>query len=211
MYPRKPLTFSDQLVRLKTYLRRARTDLRRKYDELFEATKRRWDCPLEVSVRRHAVDHVQETVNLLEACVEEMQRQEAMVYAPFKPGERIVVRRDCGESYGPYLVVDVLPDKKTRYAYECVQLTKNGSMYKKGGNTRVWPSISVTIGASDCPLSDEGAWASEYLRRCAETSSVLATQVGDLRLFEIQKMPLGGIRYTRKDRLDPPSTVERGL
>jgi len=57
MYPRKPLSYGEQLARLKAYLGRARTDLLRKYDELFGATKGRRDCPLEVQIRRRAVDH----------------------------------------------------------------------------------------------------------------------------------------------------------
>lgn len=43
MYLRKPLPYGEQLARLNTYLRRARSDLRRKYDDFFEATKARRD------------------------------------------------------------------------------------------------------------------------------------------------------------------------
>ena len=63
MYPRKPLPHGEQIARLKTYLRRARTDLRRKYDEFFEATKGRRDCPLEVQIKHRAIEarrHAQE-------------------------------------------------------------------------------------------------------------------------------------------------------
>jgi hypothetical protein len=203
MYPRKPLSHGEQKAHLKVYLRRARTDLRRKYDEFFKATKGRRDCPLEVQVRHRAVEHAQSIVRLLEACLEEVQRQEAMFYAPFKPGDRIDIERQGGEGFGSFLVIDVLPDKTTRYCYECVALTKRGSMYKRGGNTRVWPKPSTTIRASEIPLNAEGAWESEYFQRCAETSRLMSMEKGDLRLFDVQKTALGLVHYRRKDMLDP--------
>jgi hypothetical protein len=58
--------------------------------------------------------HFRDAVSLIEACVAEIERQEAMFYAPFKPGDCIDIERTiCGErtTIGPYLVVDVLPDK----------------------------------------------------------------------------------------------------
>ncbi|SFM27275.1 hypothetical protein [Variovorax sp. OV329] len=204
MYPRKPLPHREQLARLKTYLGRARTELRRKYDEFFSATKGRRDCPLEVQIRNRAIDNALITVKLLEACVQEVQRQEAMFYAPFKPGDRIEVERHEGGAFEAYLVVDVLPDKKTLYSYECVALTKNGAMYKRGGSARIWPRASSTIRASEAPLNAEGMWESEYFRRCAETSRILAMRRGDVSLFEARKTPLGVIQYRRKDFLDPP-------
>jgi hypothetical protein len=203
MYPRKPLANGEQIARLKIYLRWARRDLRRKYDEFFETTKGRRDCPFEVQVRHCAVDHAQSIVKLLEACLGEVQRQEAMFYAPFKPGDRIEIERH-GEEFDSFLVIDVLPDKKTRYSYECVALTKSGSMYKRGGNTRVWPQASTTIRASEARLNAEGAWESEYFRRCAQTSRLLSMEKGDLRMFEAQKTGLGLQHYRRKDMLDPP-------
>jgi hypothetical protein len=203
MYPRKPLSHGEQLARLKIYLRRARTDLQRKYDEFFKATKGRRDCPLEVQVRRRAVDNAQSIVGLLEACLGEVQRQEAMMHAPFKPGDRIEIERQKGEAFDSLLVIDVLPDKKTRYCYECIALTKHGSMYKRGGNARVWPNASTAIRASEAPLNAEGAWESEYFRRCAETSRVLSMEKGDIRLFEAKKTALGLVHYRRKDMLDP--------
>ena len=203
MYPRKPLSYGEQLARLKAYLRRARIDLRRKYDEFFGATKGPRDCPLEVQIRNRAVDHALSTVKLLEACVQEVQRQEAMLYAPFKPGDRIEVERHKGRAFEAYLVVDVLPDKKTLYSYECVALTKNGAMYKRGGSARIWPRASSTIRASEAPLNAEGMWESEYFRRCAETSRILSMRRGDVSLFEARKTQ-GGIQYRRKDFLNPP-------
>jgi hypothetical protein len=204
MYPRKPLSYGEQLARLKTYLGRARTDLRRKYDHFFAATKGRRDCPFEVQFRHLEVDHALSTVKLLECCVQEVQRQEAMFYAPFKAGDRIEFQRHQGGAFGAYLVIDVLPDKKTRYSYECVALTKSGSMFKRGGSARLWPRAGSTIRASEAPLNADGMWESQYFRRCAETSRVLSLHRGDLRLFEAQKTPLGGIYYRRRDLLDLP-------
>ncbi len=210
MYPRKPLPHGEQIARLKTYLRRARTELRRKYDEFFEATKGRRDCPLEVQIKHRAIDQAQRTVKLLEAGVEELQRQEAMFCAPFKPGDRIEVQRHGVDAFDTYLVVDVLPDKKTRYSYECVALTKSGSMYKRGGNTRVWPKASSAIRASQAPLNAEGMWESEYFRRCAETSRLLSMHRGDLRLIEARETPLGGTVFRRKEWVEPPA-IEHAL
>jgi hypothetical protein len=206
MYPRKPLPHTEQLARLKKYLRRSRTELRHRYEELFEATKSRRDCPLEVSIRRRAVDSLHDTVKLLEVCVEELRRQEAIFYAPFKPGDRIFVDRQiegADKTYGPYLIINVLPDKKTCYAYECVAVTKEGAMFKRGGDARVWPLPDSKIRASDAPLNAEGKWEAEYFRRCADTSHLLSFKTGDLTLFEAQKDAFGGIYYRRKDRLEP--------
>jgi hypothetical protein len=174
------------------------------YDEFFQATKGRRDCPLEVQLKSRAVDHALSTVKLLEACVHEVQRQEAIFFAPFKPGDLIDVDRHDGGTFDTYLVIDVLPDKKTKYSYECVALTKSGSMLKRGGDTRVWPSASSTIRSSEAPLNAEGKWESEYFRRCAETSRLLSMNIGDLRLFESLKTSLGGTYYRRKDFLDLP-------
>jgi len=204
MYPRKPLSYREQLARLNAYLGRARTDLRRKYDEFFGATKGRRDCPLEVQIRHRAVDHALSTVKLLEACVQEVQRQEAMFYAPFKPGDRIEVGRHEGGTFETFLVVDVLPDKKTLYSYECVALTRSGAMYKRGGSVRIWPRASSTIRASEAPLNADGRWESEYFRRCAETSRIMSIHRGDMSLFEAKEALLGGVHYRRKDILDPP-------
>jgi len=206
MYPRKPLSHAEQLVRLKRYLVRSRTELRHRYDEFFEATKGRRDCPLEVRIRHRMIDHHRDVVSLLEACVEELQRQEAMFYASFKPGDCVTVERSCdglSTKSGPYLIVDVLPDRRARYSYECVALTKSGAVYKRGGHLRVRPDSSLTIHSSDVPLSESGRWEAEYFRRCADTSHQLAYAIGDITLFEASDDLLGRRHYRRKDRLEP--------
>jgi hypothetical protein len=151
-------------------------------------------------------DHFEDAVSLLEACVEELKRQEALFLAPFKPGDCIVVERTAegaSNTYGPYMIVDVLPDKRTKYSYDCVALTKGGSMYKRSGNARICPDVSSAIAISDLALSDSGQWEAEYFRRCAQTSHQLAHSTGDLTLFEASKDMLGRPRYRRKDRLNP--------
>ena len=206
MSARKPLPHAEQLVRLKRYLRRSRTELPHRYDELFESTKGRRDCPLEVSVRRRMVDHFEDSVSLLESCVEELQRQEALFFAPFKPGDCIAVERDVDgapKMSGPYMVIDVLPDQRTQYSYDCVALTKNGSMYKRAGTARVSPDASTLVLASKVALSDAGKWEAEYFRRSAQTSRLLAFSSGDITLFEARKDWLGRPHYRRKDRLEP--------
>lgn len=206
MSPRKPLSHAEQLFRLKRYLRRSRTELRHRYEELFESTKGRRDCPLEVTVRRRMVRQFEDTVSLLEACLDELQRQEALFYAPFKPGDVIAFERDVNGTRtlsGPYMVVDVLPDRRTKYSYDCVALTKDGAMFKRAGSARVSPDASTIVIASDMPLNDAGRWEAEYFRRCAQTSHQLAFLSGDVTLFEAFKDWLGTPHYKRKDRLDP--------
>lgn len=212
MYPRTPLPHAEQLARLKTYLRSARIDLRRRYDASFKATKGRRDCPLEVQIKHLAVDHAQNTVKLLEACVHELQRQEAMFYAPFKPGDRIEVEFQKEAIVRTYLVVDIRPGKGKKYTYDCVALTKSGSMYKRRSNAWITPSASSTIRASGAPLNAEGKWESEYFRRCAETSRVMSMDRGDLRLFKAQNKPWWGVAdYKRWDFLDPPPPKDRSI
>ena len=208
MYPRKPLPYAEQLARLQRYLRRSRTELRHRYDEFFEATKRSEDCPLEVRIRQRAIDSAQDTVKLLEVCVEEVRRHEAIFYSPFKPGDRIDVEKISGgavEVFGPYLIIDVLPDKKSRYSYECIALTKVGAMFKRGGHARISARPSWNIRASNAPLDAEGKREAEFFRKCAETSHILALRTGDIRLFEAQKNAFGGTYYRRKEWLEPPN------
>jgi len=206
MHPRKPLPHADQLSRLRRYLRRTRTELRHRYEECFDATRGRRECPLEVRVRRRMIEHYDETASLLEACVKEMERQEAMFYAPFKPGDRIEVlqiRDGICEAAGPYLVVDVLPDKRARYMYDCVALTKAGAIYKRGGARWIRPDTVENIRSSDAQLNKDGQWEAENFRRCADTSRLLAYELGDITLFEGQLDSFGRPRHRRKDRLDP--------
>ena len=89
-YPRKPLPHTEQIVRLKRLLRRTRTEVQHRYEDLFDSTRGRRECHLEVAVSCRLLGASQDAVSLLEACVEELERQEAMFYAPFKPGDRIV-------------------------------------------------------------------------------------------------------------------------
>jgi hypothetical protein len=151
------------------------------------------------------VDHFEDAVSLLEVCVEELQRQEALFLSPFKPGDCIAVERDVDgvpKTSGPYMVIDVLPDNRTQYSYDCVALTKNGSMYKRAGTARVSPDASTIVVPSDVALNDAGRWEAEYFRRSAQTSHQLAFSDGDVTLFEARKDWLGIPHYRRKDRLE---------
>ena len=150
-------------------------------------------------------DHYEDAVSLLEVCVEELHRQQALFLAPFKPGDCVVVERDVGgipETSGPYMVIDVLPDERTLYSYDCIALTKGGSMYKRAGTARVSPDGSTVVVAAEVTFNDVGRWESEYFRRCAQTSHQLAFSDGDLTLFEARKDWLGRPHYRRKERLD---------
>ena len=165
IYSRKPLPHAEQIVRLKRLLRRSRTEVQHRYDDLFGSTKGRRECPLEVAVRRKLLSASQDAVSLLEASVEELERQRAMFYAPFKPGDRIVVERTergVSETFGPFLIIDILPSKRSRYTYDCVALTKAGAMYKNRGAARLGPDKLSTIKSSYVVLNTAGLWEAEY-------------------------------------------------
>lgn len=204
MHPRKPLTHQDQLVRLRKLANRAEKALRHCYDEFFEATGRRRDCPLEVAILSRRLDHAKEIVALARACTEEMRRQEAMFYAPFKPGDRITVERPIGQrvqTFGPYLIVDVEPDKRTVYRYEVAGLVKSGRMHKRDAWTWIAPHRTTVIRPWAGEVCDEGESEARYFKECAATSRTLAFERGDLSLFEaIPTGNLGGVSYRRKDR-----------
>ena len=148
MYPRKPLSHAEQLVRMKRCLGRLRTQLRHRYDEFFEATKGRRECALEVQLRSRLLEATRDVVALGEACLEELRRQELLFYAPFKPGDRILIDR-AGEgittTLGPYLIVDVCPDKRRAFHYRAVELTKKGAVSKRGTVLWLSPRASATI------------------------------------------------------------------
>jgi hypothetical protein len=130
MYPPKPLSHREQIERMNRYVRRLRTQLRYRYDEFFESTKGRRDCPFEVQLRGRLLDATRDTLVLAEACVEELRRQEVMFYAPFKPGDRVVVERAVDEPTAKqyqYLIIDVRPGKRAAFHYEAIELTKKGT------------------------------------------------------------------------------------
>jgi hypothetical protein len=207
VHRRKPLPLPDQMVNLKRYLRRSRTELKHRYNEFFEATRRRSDCPLEVRMRSRAIDFAQDTVSLLEACLKELERQHAMSLAQFKPGDRVLVERTIEgtvKPFGPYLILDVLPEKRLGYRYDAALLTKAGEMHKRWVSHWLSPSAGTVIRQCNPPLNENGRWQAEYYRRCSETATQLTCVAGDLSLFEaVDGGFLGGRHYRRKDRLEP--------
>jgi hypothetical protein len=206
VYSRKPLPLPEQLVQLKRYLRRSRTELKHRHEEFFDATRRRSDYPFEIGLRSRAIDLAQDTVSLTEACIKELERQQAMTLAEFKPGDRVLVERTIdGEprTYGPYLILDVLPAKRLGFRYDAAPLTKAGAMNKRWVSHWLGPSADAVIRRCDPPLNEEGRWQAEYYRRCSETATQLACVAGDLSLFERVDSVLGLVHYRRKDRLDP--------
>ena len=52
---------------------------------------RRRECAFEVHLRDRLLEATRDTVALAGACLEELRRQEAMFYAPYKPGDRVLV------------------------------------------------------------------------------------------------------------------------
>ena len=202
---RKPLPHVEQIERMKRYLRRLRTELRHRYDEFFAATKGRRDCPFEVSLRSRQLDAAREAVALAEACLTELRRQEAMFYAPFKPGDRVRVEyTDKGtlQTRGPYLVTDVEPGRKAGYSYQVVELTRAGTIHKRRWPHSLDPTDRITIRKSEQKANDEGEWEATYYRECAKFSRELSFQRGQLDLFEPVKGMFGSAQsYRRRDRM----------
>jgi len=189
---------------MRRYLRRLRTELRHRYDEFFAATKGRRECALEVQLRHRLLDATRDTVALAEACLEELRRQEAMFYAPFKPGDRVIVEYEVNDAMRKqrhYLIVDVCPDKRAGYHYEVAELTKNGTMHKRRWPHWLFPRNSSSLRLSDLRVSDDAEWEAKYYRECARTSRILAFENGDLSLFEPVEGRLGGRHFRRKDRM----------
>lgn len=204
MYPRKPLSHADQIVRMKSCLQRFRTQLRHRYDEFFEATKGRRECALEVQLRHRLVEATRDAVALAEACVDELRRQEAMFYAPFKPGDCVIVDyEDHGaiSTSGTYLIVDVCPDKRRDFYYRALELTKKGAVHKRRTLHWIFPRASSTMRLSNMPVCEDTQWEIQYFRECARTSRTLAFEKGDLTLFEAFEGTLGSRYYNRKDRM----------
>ena len=134
MYPRKPVSHAEQIARMGRCLQRLRTQLRHRYDEYFEATKGRRECALEVQLRHRLLEATRDIVDLAEACLEEVRRQEVLFYAAFKPGDCVVVDHENNavvSTRSPYLVVDVCPDKGRDFHYRAVELTKKGTIHKR--------------------------------------------------------------------------------
>jgi len=50
VYPRKPMSYKEQILRVKGLVRRLNTEVRRRYEEFFEVTRKRLDCPFEVQL-----------------------------------------------------------------------------------------------------------------------------------------------------------------
>jgi hypothetical protein len=206
MYPRRPLPHAEQLERLRRYLRRLRTETKHRYEEIYDGTGRRRECAFEVSLRQRQVEAAQEIQALAEACLHELMRQEALFFAPFKPGDRITAELvDRKQSYklGPYLIVDIEPDKRFGFVYEVVEITKSGAMHKGRWRHPLSPRKNLVVHRFEQPVSEEAEAESNYYRECAKTSRVLAFERGDLTLFEAEKHLWGSRSFRRRDRTTP--------
>lgn len=204
MYPRKPLPYADQIDHMKRYLRRLRTELRHRYDEFFEATKGRRECALEVQLRSRVLDATRDIVALAEACLQELRRQEALFYSPFKPGDLVVADyrdQDVTRSLGMYLIIDVCPDKRSAFHYEALELTKSGAIHKRRTRRWLYPRECLTLRTSDVSVPEETEQEATYYRECAKTSRIRAFEKGDLSMFEAVEGYLGGKRFRRTDRM----------
>ena len=201
VYPRKPLPHAEQIAILKQLVRELNRELTRKYDAFFAATKGRRECPFEARIRSRQIDAAREHVKLAEACLLEMQRQEAMFYAPHQPGDRVCVMRDEPGARPPshYLIIDIEPCRKT-FSYSAVPLTKQGVMYKSRGPYPLSPGPHLK--PSDLKVNAEAEREAEYYRTTAKVSRELSYVLGRLDQFEPQKDYSGATtRYLRRNRL----------
>ena len=172
MYPRKPLPHADEIARMKRCLRRLRTELHHRYDEFFEATKGRRECAFEVHLRDRLLEATCDTAALAEACLEELRRQEAMFYAPYKPGDRLLAEYQVDRATltrGPYLIIDVCPDKRGGFHYEAAELTKKGTMHARRAPHWLSPRLALTMRLSDAPVCEDAEREASYYRECAQT------------------------------------------
>ena len=180
-----------------------RTELHHRYDEFFEATKGPRECAFEVHLRDRLLEATRDTVALAEACLEELRRQEAMFYAPYKPGDRVLVEYQVDRvtvTRGPYLSIDVCPDKRGGFHYEAAELAKKGTMHAGRAPRWLRPRPALAMRVSDAPVCEDAEQKARYYRECAQTSRVLAFERGDLTLFQAVEVPMGSRIFRRKDR-----------
>jgi hypothetical protein len=190
---------------MRKYVRRLRVQLHHRYDEFFEATKGRRDCPFEVQLRGRLVEATRDMLALAEACLEELRRQEVMFYAPFKPGERVVVEYSAApgapQRARQYLITDVMPDKRGGFHYEVWELTKKGTLHARRAPHWLFPRSFSAMRRSEAPVCEDAEQEARYFRECARTSRALAFEKGDLTLFERVEGNLGSHSFRRKDRM----------
>lgn len=203
MYPRRPLSYAQQIDRMRRRVRRLQTLLNHRYADFFELTKGRTDCPFEVNVLSRLVDSTREAAGLAEACLQELRRQEALFYAPFKPGDcvSVVFEGARGEKRTEFmLVTDVKPGKRSGdFYYEVLTLTKAGTISKRSWTHPL--NSRWEIQRAEYRLNEEGQRYAEYYRESAKVSRVLAFERGDLTMFEPVRDYLGIASYRRVDRL----------
>lgn len=159
---------------------------------------------MEVQLRHRLLESTRDAVALAEACVIELRRQEAMFYAPFKPGDRVLVEsEDNGivKFRGHFLIVDICPERQRDFHYEALEITKAGAIHKR--RTIHWLSnrMSSTMRLSDASVCEDTELETQYFRECARTSRTLAFEQGDLTLFDAVDGLLGNRSFRRKDRM----------
>jgi hypothetical protein len=202
MYPRKPLSHADQINLMRRLLRHLHTLLNQRYKHLFEATRKRRECPFEVSLLRRLVDSTQEAVGLAEACLQELRRQEALFYAPFKPGDCVRLESELargGKKVVTMLIAGLTPGKRSGdFWYEVHDLTKAGAVSKRGWTHSLDPQRCLK--RVEPRLNEEAARYAEFYREAAKTSRVLAFERGDLTMFEPSPGYLGTVGYRRVEK-----------
>ena len=111
MKRRRQLRTSDQRDRLRGYLRTLRANYNRASRELFETSRIRKGCPLELALRCRRFDDASQLLKLGEKCLAELNHCYALRVAAFRPGDQILVKTTMpGFDPDPrrFIVLDVL-------------------------------------------------------------------------------------------------------
>ena len=163
------------------------------YKTFFAITNKRRDCPFEVALRSRQIDEARRRLVLVEACLTELRRHEALERSPFQPGDQVLVaHRHYGIDYPShrYLIIDLEVSPRGKLAYVAWEVTKRGVPHQGRYPIQITPRAGVRIERVDEPLDDE---ASRYVERYRSDAlrSLEQAQEGDLRMFEILKSPMG--------------------
>jgi hypothetical protein len=195
MKRRRQLRTSDQRDRLRRYLRTLRANYNRASRELFQSSRIRKGCPLELALRCRRFDDASQILKLAEKCLAELNHCYALRVAGLRPGDHITVRVVV-PGFDPrpvrYLVLDVLWRKGDHYCYQVQELTKVGAAHR--GRYPHWlsPSDRVSIEYSDQPLAQEAKGLADYRRRASKELLEAVLEKGDLSLFLPEPPPSAG-------------------
>jgi hypothetical protein len=186
MKRRRQLRTSDQRDRLRRYIRKVRANYNRASRELFEASRIRRGCPLELALRCKRFDDANEILKLAEKCLAELNHCYVLRLAALRPGDHIVVKivlPGFDPSPRRYIVLDALWSKGDQYHYEVQELTKSGKVHGRRYSHGLWPSDRVSIEYCDQQLAPDAQALADGRRRGSKDLIVAVLEEGDLSLF----------------------------